>query len=66
LYKVEQEENVARRISVVARNWIIAPTKRRVANESRICKGNLSGTPFFTETVGTARLVLSVREAFLE
>ena len=66
LYRDEQDVNAARRISVVACNWIMAPTKRGVADESRICKDNLSNTPLFTETVGTARLVLSVREAFLE
>jgi len=66
LYKGEQDVNVARRISVVACNWIMAPTKKGVADESRICKDNLSSTPFFTETLGTACLVLSVREAFLE
>jgi hypothetical protein len=66
LYKGEQYVNVARRIGVVACNWIMAPTKRGVADESRICKDNWSSTPFFTETVGTACLVLSVREAFLE
>jgi len=62
----EQDVNVARRISDVACNWIMAPTKRGVADESRISKDNLSSTPFFTETVGTARLDLSVREALLE
>ena len=66
LYKGEQDVNVARRISVVPCNWITAPTKRGVGDESRICKDNLSSTSFFTETVGTALLVLSVREAFLE
>lgn len=66
LYKGEQDVNVARRISVVACNWIMTQTKRGVADESRICKDNLSSTPFFTETVGTASLVVSVREAFLE
>jgi hypothetical protein len=55
LYKSGQDVNLARHISVAAGNWIMAPKKRGVADESRICKDNFSSTPFFTETVGAAR-----------
>jgi hypothetical protein len=63
LYKSEKDVNLARPISVTAGNWIIAPKKRGVADGSRFCKDNFSSTPFFTETVGTAR---QRSEAFLE
>jgi hypothetical protein len=55
LYKSEQDVKLARHISVVAGNWIMAPKKRGVADGSIICKDNFSSTPFFTGTVGTAR-----------
>jgi hypothetical protein len=63
LYKIEKDLNFARPISVVSGNWIMTPKKRGVADGSRFCKDNFSSTPFFTETVGTAR---QRSEAFLE
>jgi hypothetical protein len=44
-YKGEKDVNVARRISVVACNWIMAPTKRGVTDESRICKDKIAARP---------------------
>ena len=66
LYRVEQGVNVGRHISVVAGKWIMAMKERTVADECRICKDNLSSMPFSIETVGTAHLILSVREVLLQ